>query len=85
VANNATRIVARALVRIADTTKFSPAFDQAFAARLAMDIAIPLTNSEKMQASMAGMYAEKMSLAAASDGMQGRSYNVRSDSLTVVR
>lgn len=85
VGNDASRIVARVLIRIIDTTKFSAAFDQALAARIAMDIAIPLTNSRKMQESMAGMYGDKMALAAASDGMQGRSYNIRSDSLTVVR
>lgn len=85
VANSAIQVFARAIIRIIDTTKFSAAFDQALAARLAMDIAIPLTNSEKMQKSMAQMYGEKMALAAASDGLQGRSLNVRSDSLTVVR
>ncbi len=85
VGNNAARIVARVLVRITDTTKFSAAFTQALAARLAMDLAIPLTNSRKLQDSMATMYGEKMALAAASDGLQGRSYNMRSDSLTVVR
>lgn len=85
VANNAARIVARSLIRVTDTTQFSPAFDQALAARLAMDLAIPITNSEKMQRAMAQMYGEKMALAASSDGMQGRSYNVRSDSLTIVR
>ncbi|RLC98185.1 MAG: hypothetical protein DRI46_11780 [Chloroflexi bacterium] len=85
VANNAVRIVTRSLVRVNDTTKFSPAFDQALAARMAMDLAIPITNSEKMQKSMAQMYGEKMALAAATDGMQGRSYNTRSDSLTIVR
>jgi len=85
VANSAERIVSRSLIRITDTTKFSPAFDQCLAARIAMDLAIPITNSEKMQKSMAAMYGEKISLAASSDGMQGRSYNVRSDSLTMVR
>lgn len=85
VANSADRIFARVITRITDTTKFSSAFDQALAARIAMDIAIPLTNSEKLQQSMAGMYGEKMRLAAGSDGMQGRSFNVRSDSLTIVR
>ena len=85
VANNANRIVGRFLVRVTDTTRFSPAFDQALAARMAMDMAIPITNSEKMQKAMAQMYGEKMSLAASSDGLQGRSYNVRSDSLSIVR
>ncbi len=85
VANSAERIFARMLIRITDTTKFSPAFDQALAARLAMDLAIPLTNSEKMQSAMASMYGEKIALAAVSDGLQGRSYNTRSDALTIVR
>jgi len=84
-ANNSARIFMRALVRIDDTTKFSPAFDQVLAARLAMDLALPLTNSSKYQQEAARMYGEKMALAAASDGMQGRSQNVRSDAFTVVR
>jgi len=85
VANGAERIYARVLTRISDTTKFSPAFDQCLAARIAMDIAIPLTNSEKLQASMAAMYGQKIRIAAGTDGMQGRSYRTRSDSLLVVR
>ena len=85
VARDAERIFARVLVRIIDTNKFSPAFDQALAARLAMDFAIPIAHSEKLQTSMARMYGEKIALAAASDGLQGRSYNTRSDALTVVR
>lgn len=84
-ANNADRIFIRALVSIEDTTQFSPAFVQALAARLAMDLAIPLTSSDKKQAIMADMYAAKIALAASSDGMQGRSQNVRSDAFTVVR
>lgn len=84
-ASNADRIYARVLIRIEDTTKFSPAFTQALAARLAMDLAIPLTNDAKLQSVMAGMYGEKMQLAASTDGMQGRSHNVRSDAFTVVR
>lgn len=85
VANNAERVYARVIWRITDTTKFSPAFDQALAARMAMDFAVPLATSLKLQTAMAAMYGEKLGLAASSDGMQGRSYNVRSDSLTVVR
>ncbi len=84
-ASNSARIFIRALVSITDTTKFSPAFDQALAARLAMDLAIPLTSSEKKQTAFAKMYGEKIVLAAASDGMQGRSHNVRADAFTVVR
>ena len=85
VANNATQIFARVLIRIVDTTKFSPAFDQALAARMAMDLAIPIASSAKLQKDMAVMYGEKIALAAASDGLQGRSYRTRSNSLTIVR
>lgn len=85
VANNAARIFCRVLKRITDTTKFSPAFDQCLAARMAMDLAIPLTNSRLLQRDMAQIYGEKITLAAGTDGMQGRSYKVRSDSLTIVR
>jgi len=84
-ANSSDRIFVRALIQIEDTTKFSPAFDQALAARMAMDLAIPITNSQSLQSDMAKMYGDKMALAAASDGMQGRSYNTRSDAFTVVR
>lgn len=79
------RIYIRYIQRIEDTTKFSPAFDQALAARLAMDLAIPLTNSRALQQDMAAMYGEKKALAAATDGMQGRSRKTRADSLTRVR
>lgn len=84
-ANNSASIFIRALIRIEDTTKFSPAFDQALAARLAMELAIPITNSRTLQQDMAGLYAEKVRLAAASDGLQGRSQRVRADAFTVVR
>ena len=84
-ANNSDRIFIRALVQITDTTKFSPAFDQALAARLAMDLAIPISGSRGLQKDMAGMYGDKISLAAVSDGLQGRSQNYRADAFTVVR
>jgi len=83
--NRADAVFIRAIVQITDTTKFSPAFDQALAARIAMDLAQPLTNSRQVQKDMAGFYADKIKLAAASDGLQGRSHNFRSDAFTVIR
>lgn len=82
---NASEIYARVLQQVTDPTKHSPAFDQALAARIAMDLAIPLTNSRTLQKDMAAMYGEKIALAAASDGLQGRSLKVRSTSLINVR
>jgi len=84
-ANNSDRIFIRALIQITDTTKFSPAFDQALAARIAMDLAIPITGSRGLQKDMAGLYVDKIRMAAATDGMQGRSQNYRADAFTVVR
>lgn len=78
-------IYARVIQQIVDTTKHTPAFDQALAARIAMDLAIPLTNSRALQQDMAAMYGEKIALAASSDGLQGRSTKIRSNSLTRVR
>ena len=82
---DAEEIYARVIQQVTDTTKFSPAFDQALAARIAMDLAIPLTESRTLQRDMAAMYGEKINLAAASDGMQGRSQKTRSTSLISVR
>lgn len=83
--NNSERIYIRALIRIEDTTKFTPAFDQAFAARMAMELAIPIAGSRSLQKDMAQLYNNKIAMAAATDGMQGRSQNVRADAFTVVR
>lgn len=85
VANGAERIYAKYIQQVTDTTKFSPAFDQALAARIAMDLAIPLTNSRLLQRDMAAMYGEKIAIAAASDGAQGRSVRTRTGSLIRVR
>jgi hypothetical protein len=79
------RIYLRYIRRITDTTKFSPSFDQCLAARIAADIAIPITNSLNVQRDMSALYDAKLRNAFAVDGMQGRSYNVRADSLTIVR
>jgi len=82
---NAGAVFARCLVQVKDTNKFSPAFSQALAARMAMDLAIPIASSRLLQKDMAQMYGEKIRLAAGTDGMQGRSQRTRSDSLTRVR
>lgn len=83
--NNAERIYARVIQQITDTTKFTPGFGQALAARIAMDIAIPLTGSRLLQQEMAVLYGEKLRSAAATDGLQGRSFRTRSNSLVNVR
>ena len=80
---NAIRI--RYLARITDPNRFSPAFVQAFAARLAMDTCIGLTQSRAMFGDMTALFTAKIREAAATDGMQGRINVMRSSKLTGVR
>jgi len=75
----------RYLARITDPARYTAAFVQAFAARLAMDIAVGLTQSRAMFNDMAALYAAKIREAAATDGMQGRIQVMRSSKLTGVR
>ena len=75
----------RYLARIEDPTKYTAAFVQAFAARLAMDIAVALTQSRAIFNDMVTLYAAKIREAAATDGMQGRIQVTRSSKLTGVR
>jgi len=55
----------------ANTKKFTPLFDQALAAHLAMNIAIPLTENKSMFESMFNLFNNNLDNAAASDGLQG--------------
>jgi len=59
------------ILNIIDTTKFSPLFDQALAAHIAMNIAIPLTENSAHYDRMATLYLHNLDTAAASDGLQG--------------
>lgn len=70
-------IYIRYVARITDTSLFTPGFAQALAARLAADLAIPLTNSRQLQADMWKLYNSKLGQAITTDAMQGRSRRVR--------
>ena len=63
--------------RVTDVSLYSPGFDQAFAARLAMDIAIGVTGSVKTQSLMADLYAGKLNLGSTNDSLQGKSQRLR--------
>ena len=60
---------------------FSPAFVQAFAARIAMMVSIPLTASQQLFQNAGGLYAGFIKEAKTRDGMQGRSKRIRNRSL----
>lgn len=75
----------RCVVQVTDTAKFSPLFTQALAARLAADLAIPLTQSRSLQQDMWTLYTAKLKEAATIDGLQGRSRKLRSRWLSNAR
>ena len=64
--------------RVKAPNQFSSLFIQALSARLAADLAVPVTENRKLQADMWALYENKLEEAVARDGMQGRSEVVRS-------
>lgn len=79
------QIFVRAVVEIADPNLFSPLFTQALAARLAMDLAIPIANSRSLQSDMANLFASKMAEAVAQDAKQGRARLIRAPGMKLAR
>lgn len=78
-------IFMRGIIRLENTTKFSESFVHALAARLAADLAVPITRSKTMQAQMYSLYQAKLMDAASTEGMQGRSKRIRSRYLAARR
>lgn len=78
-------IYVRYIFRLEDTQKYMPSFVHACAARLAADLAVPLTNSKDMQVLMANLYIAKLEAAGATDGVQGKNVILQSRRLTRVR
>lgn len=68
---DAMKINFRAIIRVTDPNKFTKSFVGCLAARLASEIALPITNSPDMQARMVDMYMGKKRWAQANDGRQG--------------
>ena len=85
IVTNETTCEIKALARVTETTLFTPLFAQALAARLATDLAIPITNSRSLQQDMFSLFMEKMKRAASTDGTQGKSKRLRSRWLNKAR
>ncbi len=75
----------RYIAKITDPSKFSPGFVQALAARIAWDIANPLTRSNALEEKMEKKYKDAVDEGGTMDGLQGRSHKIRSDGLTRIR
>ena len=85
IVTNVDVVYIKAIVRITDVKKFNATFNQALAARIAADIAIPLTESQPKEDRMWNKYNNSMVLALSIDGMQGKSDRIRSKSGIVRR
>jgi len=59
-----------------DVQRFTPAFVQALAYRIASDLAIPLTKSAGLQKQYLGLYQLRLTDASATDGQQSRNQEV---------
>ena len=64
--------------RLVETTKMSPSFVQALAARIAVDLCLPITESNNKLQAMQALYAVKLDEAKTTDGMQGTNERIRS-------
>ena len=82
---NSEVIYIRALNRVEEPSLFSPMFAQCLAARIAMDLAIPLSQSQAAHDRLKEEYIYKMNIAASSDGRQGRSQRTRTTNIQRVR
>lgn len=71
--------------RVTDTNKFSQLFVQALAARLAAELAMPITNNRQLMGDMWNLYEAKLREAATRDGQQGTNETLRSSALVDVR
>jgi hypothetical protein len=68
---NVDTIYCHAAIKITDENDMPPAFRSALAARMAREIAIPVTHNENLLAAMSNLYAQKLEEAVMSDGRQG--------------
>ena len=82
---DAERLFIRYTRRVTNTAKFSAAFTQALAQRIAAEFSIPLAESRELHANHWSLYKEKIADAAATDGMQGRRERTNSSRLRGAR
>lgn len=68
-----------------DTSKFSPCFVQALAARMAAEMCIKITENVKLHANLVSLYQQKMQYATTIDNMQGKSKRWRNGRLIASR
>lgn len=80
-----TKVYAKVVTLEEDTTKFTPGFGRAVAARVAADIAGTITENRALQELMEERYQFELREAGRRDGMQGTSEKTRSSGLAARR
>jgi len=73
------------LADVTDVGAYDSAFEAAVTARLAADLAYPVTSSTSLGAAMWALYTEKMKEARFLDGLEQSPLRVRADDLVTVR
>lgn len=82
---NQEKIYVRTVSDAFDPAKYPSAYVHAFAARMAAEMSIPLTHSQKLSEQMWALYGNKITIASASDGRQGRREHLEASRLTRAR
>jgi hypothetical protein len=82
---NVDSLFMRVIWRVTNIGLYSPMFIQALAARIAADLAIPLTQNRTLQRDMWTLYKDKLTRASAMDGIQGKMELKRSNAIIRVR
>ena len=73
------------IVSVIDTTQFSSNFVQALAARIAQELAMPITNNRNILNDMEKLYQAKLMAASSKDGMQGTTQVIQGRTLRQTR
>jgi hypothetical protein len=73
------------IISVTDTTQFSSNFIQALAARIAQELAMPITNNRNILNDMEKLYQAKLMAAASKDGMQGTTQVIQGRTLRQTR
>lgn len=79
------QIYVKFIRRIEDPTYFSPSFAQAVAARLGMELCLPLSASGETYKTLANIYGIKLEEGSSMDGMQGKTEKLKSTVLVNAR
>ena len=80
-----TNLYIKGVIQITDESKFSKGFIQAFAYKLASNLAIPIAGSRTLHDDMVSLYSDHLETATSNDGRQGKSDAIKTSRYRTVR